>query len=85
MTEQLKITAKGQVTLPHAILDHPGLRPGDRVGVAPLPDGRVELSAPGPARRIESLFGMLHRPGHPPVSLEAMQDAIETVALLPAG
>jgi hypothetical protein len=76
MSLELSITAKGQVTLKRSVLDHLGVAPGDKIGVALLPDGRVELLAASAGQKLEQLRGMLHRPGQPPVSLEAMQDAI---------
>ena len=44
MALELTVTAKGQVTLRQAVLDHLGVRPGDKVGISLLPDGRVELA-----------------------------------------
>ena len=77
MTLELTITAKGQVTLRQAVLEHLGLKAGDKVGVAILPDGRVELSATSGKPDITGLRGILRRPGRKPVSLREMQDAIE--------
>jgi bifunctional DNA-binding transcriptional regulator/antitoxin component of YhaV-PrlF toxin-antitoxin module len=77
MSLQLTITAKGQVTLRNAVLRHLGAKPGQKIDVAFLPDGRVELRAIDDAPRINRLKGALWRPGLPPVSLDDMQDAIE--------
>lgn len=77
MTIELTITAKGQVTLRQAVLDHLGLKPGDRVAVSLLRDGRVELLPSASGHDLRSLRGRLRRPGKPPVSLQAMQQAIE--------
>lgn len=77
MSLQLTITAKGQVTLRHAVLRHLGAKPGQKIDVAFLPDGRVELRAVDDAPRINRLRGVLWRSGLPPVSLDDMQDAIE--------
>ncbi len=41
---KLSITSKGQVTLRKEVLKHLGLRPGDKVAVDLLPDGRAALS-----------------------------------------
>ena len=66
----LTITAKGQVTLRKDVLAHLGLRPGQRVAVEKLPDGRLELHAAKPAGAISDVFGMLHRKGGPRLSIE---------------
>jgi len=69
-----KITSKGQVTIPRAIREHLHVAEGDRVDFRLGADGTVELvSLSRPAR---DLFGMLHRPGKKPVSVEAMDAAI---------
>jgi hypothetical protein len=39
----LIVTAKGHVTLSKDLLDHPGVRPGEKIAVSKLPDGRIEL------------------------------------------
>lgn len=77
MSLQLTITAKGQVTLRNAVLQHLGARPGQKVDVAMLPDGRVELRAVNDAPHISQLKGALSRPGQRPITLPEMQDAIE--------
>lgn len=79
MARELTVTAKGQVTLRRAVLDHLGVRPGDKVSVSLLGNGRVELIAAA-ARgdiNIKGLLGALCRPGQRPFSLEEMQQAIE--------
>jgi AbrB family looped-hinge helix DNA binding protein len=77
MTIELTITAKGQVTLRQAVLDHLGLKPGDKVAVSLLRDGRVELVPSAAGHDLRSLRGRLRRAGQAPVSLQAMQQAIE--------
>jgi hypothetical protein len=74
---QLTITAKGQVTLRQAVLEHLGIKPGHKVGVALLPDGRVELRAAGAAPSVTKVRGALHRNRKRPVSIEEMQEAIK--------
>ena len=37
------VTSKGQVTIPKAVRDFMGLRPGSRVSFRRTPDGRVEI------------------------------------------
>jgi AbrB family looped-hinge helix DNA binding protein len=78
MSSELTITAKGQVTLRRAILNHLGVKPGDKVGVSLLPDGRVELVPAAAGHDIRKLRGLLRRLGQRVLSLEEMQEAIET-------
>jgi bifunctional DNA-binding transcriptional regulator/antitoxin component of YhaV-PrlF toxin-antitoxin module len=78
MPIELTITSKGQVTLRQAVLNHLGAHPGEKISVSLLPDGRVELRPAKAASGIAAARGILRRPGQRPVSLEAMQEAIET-------
>lgn len=55
----LTVTARGQVTFRKDVLQHLGIRPGDRIEVDKLPDGRVALRAARPAGKISSFVGML--------------------------
>jgi hypothetical protein len=74
----LTVTAKGQITLKQSILQRLGIRPGQKVSAAFLPNGNLEIAPmvePGPD--IRAARGMLHRPGRKTVTLEDMQDAIE--------
>ena len=77
MMLELKVTAKGQVTLRRAVLDHLGVGPGAKVSVSLLENGRIELAAAAVRDDIKSLRGALRRSGQQPVSLEEMQEAIE--------
>ena len=76
MTLELTVTAKGQVTLRRAVLDHLGVAPGAKVSVSLLENGRIELAA-AVRDDIKTLRGALQRSGQQPVSLEEMQEAIE--------
>lgn len=77
MPLELTVTAKGQITLRRELLRHLGIGPGDKVGVALMPDGRVELTPADTAHDIRALRGALKRPDALPVSLEDMHRAIE--------
>ena len=65
------ITAGGQTTLPKAVREALGVRPGDRVRYIVL-DGEVRIRA---VRPIQRLFGVLACDG-PPATLDDMQRAI---------
>jgi hypothetical protein len=77
MALELTVTTKGQVTLRRGVLDHLGVKAGERVRVSLLPDGRVELTAASKGIDIKDLRGALRRPGQRVISLQEMQDAIE--------
>ena len=51
----LTVTARGQVTFRKDILAHLGIRPGDRIRLELLPDGRAELKADEPAGTWDAL------------------------------
>jgi len=44
------VTTKGQVTIPKAVRDSPGMQPGSAVGFEPASDGRVVLTRLGTPR-----------------------------------
>jgi antitoxin PrlF len=73
----LTVTAKGQVTLRKNLLEHLGIRPGDKIDVELLPDGRAELHAAKKAGSIEDFIGSLYRPGTKALTLEEIKEAIE--------
>ncbi len=68
----LTIKAKGQVTLPKDVLQHLGVRPGDKITVERLPDGRVEMGAARPTGKISDAFNCLKRKGGPSLSGEEL-------------
>ena len=72
------VTSKGQVTIPKAIRDVLGLRPGDLVSFFQADDGRVVLRAE--TLDVRSLKGLLKHDG-PVVSLEEMDDAVRDGAV----
>ncbi|MGO8127030.1 AbrB/MazE/SpoVT family DNA-binding domain-containing protein, partial [Rhizobium ruizarguesonis] len=56
----LTVTAKGQVTLKKEVLQHLGVRPGDKIYVDLLPGGKLEVIAVKRrpvAGSVESFFG----------------------------
>ena len=53
----LTVTAKGQVTLKRDLLQHLGIKPGERVDFEKLPGGELRVRAARPAGTID---GFLH-------------------------
>jgi bifunctional DNA-binding transcriptional regulator/antitoxin component of YhaV-PrlF toxin-antitoxin module len=74
----LTITAKGQITLKKEWLRVLGVAPGDKVDVAPAPDGGLTIRAveQPSGRTIENLIGCLHDPAREPLSVEEMNNTI---------
>ncbi len=55
----LTINARGQVTFRKDVLQHLGIKPGDKIELDLLPDGRGVLKAVRPAGTIASFIGLL--------------------------
>ena len=69
----LTVTAKGQITLRREVLAHLGVRPGDKLDVDLVADGRIQLRSSRGAS-VEDVFGMLARPETPRLSTERMNE-----------
>lgn len=68
------ITSKGQVTIPKAVRDSLRLDAGDRIEFVLAPGGEVLIRPI--SRKVDDVFGRLHRPGRRPVATEEMDEAI---------
>ncbi len=55
----LTVTTRGQVTFRKDVLQHLGIRPGEKIELIKLSDGRVALPAARPAGTIDSFLGLL--------------------------
>ncbi len=55
----LTVTARGQVTFRKDVLQHLGIRPGEKIELDLLPDGRGILKAARPTGTIDSFIGLL--------------------------
>ena len=53
------VTVKGQVTLPKAVRQAAGIRPGDRVNVRVRPEGGVIIEAEAAAKSTEAYINVL--------------------------
>ena len=74
MSITLTVTAKGQITLRREVLAHLGVRPGDKLDIDLLAKGRMQVRAKR-GKTVESVFGMLERPGAPPLSIQDVNEA----------
>ncbi|MFZ0243053.1 MAG: AbrB/MazE/SpoVT family DNA-binding domain-containing protein [Desulfobacterales bacterium] len=70
------VTSKGQIVIPKPIRDRLGLKPGDTIDFIVVENGDV-LIRPA-VSDVRALKGLLHRPGHRPVSVEEMNRAIRS-------
>jgi bifunctional DNA-binding transcriptional regulator/antitoxin component of YhaV-PrlF toxin-antitoxin module len=55
----LTVTARGQVTFRKDVLQHLGIKPGEKIELDLLPDGRAELKASRPKGSFRDLYGFL--------------------------
>ncbi len=55
----LTVTARGQVTFRKDVLQHLGIKPGEKIELDKLPDGRVALRAARPSGSIDGFLGLL--------------------------
>lgn len=72
----LTVTAKGQLTLRKHVLAHLGIKPGDKVELDMLPDGKGVLKAARPAGDIRDFVGLLAGKSRKVASLREMEEAI---------
>ena len=73
MSITLTVTAKGQITLRKEVLAHLGVRPGDKLDVDLLGDGRMQLRSKR-GTSAAAIFGMLAKPGTRTLSVEEMNE-----------
>lgn len=73
----LTVTARGQVTLRKEVLPHLGIKPGEKIELDLLPDGRAELSATHPKGSFRDLRGILKgKTNGARLSIEEINEAI---------
>src|SRR5437764_11806574 len=70
-TMESAITSKGQATIPKAIREHLGVKPGDRVKFFVHPDGSVVLLPKRPAAVLRGII----KPRQRPVTFAEMHEA----------
>ena len=71
----LTVTAKGQVTFRKDVLQHLGIRPGEKIELDLLPDGKGLLKAARPAGTIDGFVGLLAGRTTKVASIEERNDA----------
>jgi bifunctional DNA-binding transcriptional regulator/antitoxin component of YhaV-PrlF toxin-antitoxin module len=72
----LTVTARGQVTFRKEVLRHLGIKPGGRIALDLLPDGRAQVRAAEPEASIDSFIGLLAGRTAKVATIEEMNEAI---------
>jgi AbrB family looped-hinge helix DNA binding protein len=72
----LTVTARGQVTFRKEVLRHLGIKPGDKLELDLLPDGRGMLRAACPSGSIEGFIGFLSGRTDKVATIEEMNAAL---------
>ena len=69
------LTNKGQVTIPKAVRDSLGLQTGDKLEFVITESGEAFLRPV--TKKVDDVFGRLHKPGRKSVSIEEMDTVIK--------
>jgi AbrB family looped-hinge helix DNA binding protein len=73
----LTVTAKGQVTLRKDVLRHLGIKPGEKVEIEKLPDGRIVLKPVRRTGKIDAFLGLLAGKTDKVATIEEIKEATE--------
>ncbi|MGL6110174.1 MAG: AbrB/MazE/SpoVT family DNA-binding domain-containing protein [Rubrivivax sp.] len=71
----LTVTARGQVTFRKEVLQHLGIKPGEKIELDLVPDGRGILKAARPSGTIGGFVGLLAGRTKKVATLEEMNEA----------
>jgi AbrB family looped-hinge helix DNA binding protein len=71
----LTVTSRGQVTLRKEILQHLGIKPGEKIELELLPDGRGVLRATRPSGSIANFVGLLAGKTNKLASIDEINEA----------
>ncbi|SCX20974.1 MULTISPECIES: AbrB/MazE/SpoVT family DNA-binding domain-containing protein [Agrobacterium] len=70
----LAVTMKGQVTLKRDLLQHLGIKPGERIDFDKLPGGELRVKAAKPVGTIDSFIGRHASKVKTPMTIEEMNE-----------
>lgn len=73
----LTVTTRGQVTFRKDVLQHLGVKPGDKIELDLLPDGRGVLKAARPTGSIRSFVGLLAGRSGKVATVEEINEALQ--------
>jgi bifunctional DNA-binding transcriptional regulator/antitoxin component of YhaV-PrlF toxin-antitoxin module len=71
----LTVTARGQVTFRKEVLQHLGIKPGEKIELDLLPGGQAALHAARPTKTIHDLVGILAGKTTKVATLEEIEEA----------
>ncbi|MCO5118306.1 MAG: AbrB/MazE/SpoVT family DNA-binding domain-containing protein [Burkholderiaceae bacterium] len=71
----LTVTTKGQVTLKRDLLQHLGIKPGERVELEKLPGGELRVRAVRPTGTIDGFLGLLAGKTDKAATIEEINEA----------
>lgn len=71
----LTVTARGQVTFRKKVMEHLGVKPGGKIELDLLPDGRGMIRAARRTGKIEDFFGILAGKTKKVATIEEMNEA----------
>jgi bifunctional DNA-binding transcriptional regulator/antitoxin component of YhaV-PrlF toxin-antitoxin module len=71
----LTVTARGQVTFRKSVMHHLGIKPGEKIELELLPDGRGMIKAARRSGKIEDFFGVLAGKTNKVATLEEINQA----------
>ncbi|HZB88870.1 MAG TPA: AbrB/MazE/SpoVT family DNA-binding domain-containing protein [Terracidiphilus sp.] len=72
---RLTVTARGQVTFRRDILQHLGVKPGEKIDLELLPNGRGVVRAAKPTGKIDSFLGVLSGKTRKVATLDEIHEA----------
>lgn len=75
MTTTLTVTAQGQITFRKEVLQHLGIKPGDKIQLELLPEGQGLLKAAQPKGTIADFVGLLANQTTKVASIEEINEA----------
>jgi AbrB family looped-hinge helix DNA binding protein len=73
----LTVTERGQVTLRKEVLLHLGVKPGEKLDLDLLPDGRVTIHTSRPKGSIEDFIGCLAGKSKVKLTIDEIKEATE--------
>jgi antitoxin PrlF len=73
----LTVTERGQVTIRKDVLKHLGIKPGDKIELDLLPDGKAVLRAAQRKGTIDDFINLFAGQSYPYISDEDLKKAIE--------
>ena len=72
---KLTVTARGQVTFRKDVLQHLGIKPGEKIELELLPDGRGLLKAARATGKIQGFLGLLAEKTRKVATIEEINEA----------